>query len=414
MVMSFGVSALILGLGTVTGIALARELGPQDRGALAAIVLWPTILVSIGSLGLPDALAFFVARQTQALSKVVGTAAALVAVLALLLTGVGAVLVPLVSQSDANDHLGQALIYLAFIPLYMPILFIIWILNGLQKFGLFQLIRLALFGGHAFGILLLVVLDEVTIRSVVMVYLVVYAALALVSIAILLRESGRHFEVSTTLARSLLHYGLRSHLGNTSSLLNERLDQLMISLFLAPISLGLYVAAVTLTSFNQLLGSAVASVSLPSISRLNDHGEQVVAVRRFLRITAVAALAFALPMTLLVEPALQLFFGGAFSGAAPACRILIPASAVLAVGKAATSSLRGLGRPSDAGMSDLVGVATTFGALALLLPTLGITGAAIASLLAYAVSAFWALRRLSVALDCSVSGLFLPSGEPLK
>src|SRR4051812_24280335 len=41
---SFLGSGLIQLLGVVTGILLARGLGPTDRGAFAAMLLWPTVM----------------------------------------------------------------------------------------------------------------------------------------------------------------------------------------------------------------------------------------------------------------------------------------------------------------------------------------------------------------------------------
>ena len=49
--LSLAASVAIQGLNVLTGIVLARTLGPAGRGELAAVMLWPSILAAVGSLG---------------------------------------------------------------------------------------------------------------------------------------------------------------------------------------------------------------------------------------------------------------------------------------------------------------------------------------------------------------------------
>ncbi|MFN8164260.1 MAG: hypothetical protein U0R26_10640 [Solirubrobacterales bacterium] len=44
----------------ITGPFLARLLGPAGRGDLAALMLWPVVLVQLGCLGIPSALTYYV------------------------------------------------------------------------------------------------------------------------------------------------------------------------------------------------------------------------------------------------------------------------------------------------------------------------------------------------------------------
>ena len=55
--------SLILGLGTLTGILSARMLGPVGRGEYAAVIIWPTGIATLLSLGINQAIAFNVGRR---------------------------------------------------------------------------------------------------------------------------------------------------------------------------------------------------------------------------------------------------------------------------------------------------------------------------------------------------------------
>ena len=60
----------VLGLGTFTGVAAARLLGPQGRGELAALILWPSVLVMLFSLGMNQAIVFHTGQQRDGIPEV--------------------------------------------------------------------------------------------------------------------------------------------------------------------------------------------------------------------------------------------------------------------------------------------------------------------------------------------------------
>ena len=69
--------------------------------------------------------------------------------------------------------------------------------------------------------------------------------------------------------------------------------------------------------------------------------------------------------------------------------------------------LRAVGTTLDAGFAELMALGATVPGLAILLPLIGLTGAAIASLVAYAISMTWMSRRVSRALALPIPRLFV-------
>lgn len=61
--LTFATSALIQLVTIVSGVIVARLLGPQGRGELAAIFLWAVILVDFGTLGLMESVTYAAARR---------------------------------------------------------------------------------------------------------------------------------------------------------------------------------------------------------------------------------------------------------------------------------------------------------------------------------------------------------------
>ena len=63
--------AVILGLQAGTGILTARELRPWGRGELAAMILWPLLVASVTTLGVPSALIYFVRHRAEERDRLV-------------------------------------------------------------------------------------------------------------------------------------------------------------------------------------------------------------------------------------------------------------------------------------------------------------------------------------------------------
>ncbi len=409
---SFGASLAILLLNIGTGVLLARTLGPHDRGILAAALLWPTITAAVGTLGLMESSTYHVARGEAPLSAIVGSGLGLGLAQALLATVLGAALIP-IALSAHHQALVSALLYLGFIPLNIMSLFGAGVLNGLRRYNEFQLVRLLVIVASGALLALLAALDAVTVRHAVLAYLAANALTFVMTGWLVHRQApSPHFE--RPLARSLFRYGIRSHSSTVSSQLNERLDQLVISIFLAPRSLGIYVIAVTLTQASYLVGTSVAWIALPQIAPLQPGPERTTLIRRTVQLTFGCSALISLPVVVLAGPLIRAFFGSAFAGATSSARILAVAVVFLSTNRSLEAVLRALGRPLDAGAAELIALGATFGGLAILLPTVGLVGAAWASLLAYLVSMSWMCRRLSRALELPVSALIAVDREDLS
>jgi O-antigen/teichoic acid export membrane protein len=405
--LSFASSTAIQLLNVLTGVLLARTLGPFGRGELAALLLWPTILAAVGSLGVMDAATYYSARAAGGTGTIVGSALALGISESILLVAGGVLVLPLVLSHYDQQVLDAAYVFLAFIPINILTLTLAGVINGLHRFGWFQTLRFLVVGATACGLVLLALIHELTLERAAAVYLG-SNLLTLATAALLYRLADESpVRVSFKIGRELLSFGVRSHLGNVSSLLNERLDQLVISAFLAPAKLGLYVVAVTLTSATTLVGSSVSFVSLPTLARLRGTEERAAAARRLIGLTALTSTAITLPLIAFTPFILEIAFGTAFGEAALVSRILLIGAVILSTNRVLSSTLIGLGRPLDAGISEATALIATFAGLAALLPTLGLIGAGIASVIAYSVSASWMVWRTSRALELSTAELFL-------
>jgi O-antigen/teichoic acid export membrane protein len=384
----------------LTGVLLARTLGPQARGELAAVVLWAAMIGIVGSLGLSEAIVYYSARPTTSHGAVLGTSVALWALQSVVLLAAGFGILAAFFPSYGRSVTSAANAYLLYIPLWLASLYLSAFLNGLHKFRAFNFLRLLPIIVAAVGLSFFAIWHHLTVQSAVWTYLAANLVTALAAVALVSREQRpAGLRIRRDVMKNLLSYGLRSHSATVSSLANERLDQLIISLFLSSASLGLYVIATTLTSATAIIGFSVAMVTLPVLARLDPGTARVKAARRFVTVTVAVSTIVTLPLVAFTPTLIRVFFGAAYLPATTAARLLLVAAIILSTNRVLTAILRGVNRPFDAGMGELLGVVATVGGIALLLPPLGITGAALASIIAYGISTGWMGWRATRALD---------------
>ena len=106
-------TALIQVLNVVTGVILARTLGPSGRGELAAVILWPTMLWTVGNLGVVDSVTFHSARGSAPQRSIVSTSLAIALAQSAVLVAIGLVLVPLVLAKQEASVVRDCLVFLA-------------------------------------------------------------------------------------------------------------------------------------------------------------------------------------------------------------------------------------------------------------------------------------------------------------
>jgi O-antigen/teichoic acid export membrane protein len=407
--LSFGASILIQGCNVVTGLLLARTLGPIARGELAAVVLWPSMLATVGSLGITDAATFYAARRTTELGGLIGSSLVIVAAQSVVCVGAGLVIIPLVFARYDASAMHAAYVFLAFAPLNLLLISSAAMLNGLHRFGQYQAVRFVSAASVAIAIVSLRLIDVLSVLNAAMVYLGVTGVTGIVAFALLWGRERPRLSFRLAMARRMLGFGIKSHSGIVTAMMNERLDQLVISVFLAPIQLGLYATAATLTAPINLVGSSIAVAALPTIARLETPEAQRDAVRGFLRLTLLASTAIVIPALIFTGPIISFFFKDVYLGATGVTRVLLIAAVALSMNRAMAACAKALDRPLDSGISEMLGLVVTTVSLALLLPSLGIMGAAVASLLAYGAGMAWMLRRTTRALGMSVASVFLPA-----
>jgi O-antigen/teichoic acid export membrane protein len=183
---------------------------------------------------------------------------------------------------------------------------------------------------------------------------------------------------STALARDLCSYGLRGQVGGVVTLLNLRLDFMILSVLSGPAVLGIYAIASKFAELLKIPALALSYVLYPEYARIAPAAAAARA-RRQMREAGLAVAAAAVPLWLVAGPLIPAIYGRDFSGAV-----------------VVTAYLYGTGRPGQNSWGVTVGLVLTVALDFALIPSFGAKGAAVASAVAYLASALalvWLFRR---------------------
>ena len=413
-VLSLGTSAAIQGLSVVSGVLLARILGPAARGELAAVLLWPGLLAAVGGLSAVEGITYHTARRSASMPATTATAFAISEAQAVALVVVGYLLIPVVLGRDGPDAVFAGRLYLAWIPAYLGGQAAMGILQGTQRWTLLNLWRLAGMAAAVAGLAGLATAHRLTVVGATWVYVLANSGALLVALVALAASRWVGLRPDLGLGRAIVTFGLKTHVGNLAGQANLNLDKLAIALLLAPSALGLYSVGVTLSAPLTLIGASIALVAMPVVAASTSPAERRRQLAWFVRSSLFFSAATTLVLVLVASTLIRVFFGAAFLPVVLVAQVSISAALARAMIWVLGHGLYAFDKPLVPSVAEVIAVAVTVAGLAVLLPSLGLLGAAITSLLAYSTSAGYMLWFANNRLGIALADLMVPRAADVR
>jgi O-antigen/teichoic acid export membrane protein len=205
-------------------------------------------------------------------------------------------------------------------------------------------------------------------------------------------------------------YSLRAHIANVAQFVNYSADLFFVSYFVGLSGVGFYALAVNVAQVVWLISWAAATVVFPHVASHETGAEEAATnSARATRITAGGSIGAALVLGILANPVIRIVFGARFEPAVSAVYWLLPGIVALALARVLASYFAGVGRPDiNAALSGL-GLLLTLPLDLLLIPTLGINGAAMASSVSYMAIAAGTLTLFCRRTRMPIRAVVLPT-----
>jgi O-antigen/teichoic acid export membrane protein len=381
-----------LALTVLATLLTARIIGPTGKGVVAGATSWTVLLVEVGCLGFPQAITYEIAGGSPIGSvRQIADRFARFQVAGVVV--VGACLFGALMSGPLRRH---AVLYLATVPMAFLLAYRLAEIQGARRYRPWNRLRTLAVVAPVLGGLVCALLWR-SGSSVLLGYGLGLALAALVTAEAQRRSTDlteSQAEAGDGLRTRMLHYGVRTGIVGLMSGANRQFDQAILALMISTRDLGVYAAAVSLSSVVAPVGAAYASYALASVPSLEDNKQKVKLTIRLCWQGAAIFGGIGIVGACVAPGLLTLAFGEPFADGGRAARILFLAAAFLSQNYLLVNAFLGMGLTTPPLIAQALGLASTLILLVLLVPRIGFEGAAWASLLSYMVTCAFLLVAL--------------------
>lgn len=383
---NLAVQALLVVLGLFTGIVTARVLGPVNRGELSFLVLVPSTLTVLGSLGTEYGIYYFWHQEEGKLRASLLATCVMVATVAGALFGLIGFVV--VSWCEPGVGLLFRVLVAGSMPLAIANAILTMALMANKRVLPYNASRLAGPVVYASIVCSLWVFGGLTVASAFYGWFASMLATVIADVAMVLGQGSGIPRWNMWVARSAIGYGLRSYVGNVAQYGTLRLDQTILGVLAGNGALGFYYAAVSIGETLLYLASNVGAAMLAQFAGRTKSERRHLAVITM----SVAGMGTVLAATLLLvfgKTVIIVLVGRAYVPGLTALRLLLPGLVFMAMAQVMTGYFIAIGEARVFARAALASLAVTVVGDIVLIPAFQATGAALASSLAYGVLAIW-------------------------
>jgi O-antigen/teichoic acid export membrane protein len=380
--------ALMLGLGAVTGILVARWLKPDGRGALDAALFWPGLLSGLGSLSIHEATIYLLGRRPADSRSLIASSFWTSLVLALLIGAIGFVLLPLLLGPARAALVPLARMYLlTFVPAQLLSLSVLSASQGELRFARYNGLRLLLPPLYLAAVLGLWSVGRLSVGTVVAAN--AFTAILATTYRVSIYAGILRFATLSN-ARALVRTGLSFHPATVLLLLGAQSDHFVVLMLGDNRAVGRYAVAQSIASPAMLLLSmGLYRAIFPYLSHLSGRAAQADLLARGVRALMVVLTATTLLVMAPLPWLLPAVFGPSFADVVAPARILVIAYMLVALKSMLVYALKGLGD----GRGGMIAVLISLISFAALVPFLGarleLIGVGLSLALANLVSLSW-------------------------
>ncbi len=383
---------LLMGINVINGVYTARHFGPSGRGLLAALGMWPNLLCFVFTLGVPFAIRYHARKHQSDQNSLASAALVLAAILGVVAMLAGIAILPFIMKQYAPEEIRSAQELLAFAPVVMVTLILTSMLEVRFEFSFSNFTRYAPPFATFAGLLALSAAHALTPFHAALAYLVP-SLLISIAMAVYLRDKYTFTLVGFKRSvRRLLGFGIRIYGSDVMSTFGQQIDQFLVIGLLTAADLGVYVIALQASRVLNIFQTSLGTVLLPKIAGLPTH-QVVTMVTRVARLTTALTAASGVALIVVMPLLLPGLYGHGFHQAVAISQILVVESVLAASTGVLVQTFMATDRPGLATTLQMVGLGFAVPMMLLLIPRLGLVGAAIALLISTSA-------RLTIAILC--------------
>ncbi len=373
--------ALMVGVGLLSTVILARSLGPTGRGIFAVAVSTSLVSVAIGTLGYHVANPHYAAREPEQLGALL-TNSMVLGVMTALVAGIASVIVWAVDPVLLPVTGALLLLVVLWIPVGIAFAQLQPVMLIVGKVSSFNIVEA---GWQISATTLIVVLWLLGRITPVTAFGATLASLAGASVWLVFQLGRRATSLRPSwvlLARTFPFAG-RSYLASLVGLLLVRLDILVVRGVLGATEAGYYSVAAAVGEMIILVPATVGVLLFPRLTALYDKASMLAVVRRVALATGLGMLVLCSIFWLAAPLTIRILFGADYLPSVTAIRWTMPGLVFLGANVILIYYFLAIGMPITVICGQALAVVVNVVLDLLILTHIGLAGAGLASSVAY-------------------------------
>jgi O-antigen/teichoic acid export membrane protein len=412
---TFIVQIICVVLGIIGSIIIARILGPESKGYYSLLMLVPSLLIQFGNLGIGVANSYFGGSKKYSFSVLASNSVLVSIILGTMLFGVFLLYCFIFHPAFLSEiHTGHIILVSLVIPASLLKTYFNAIILGQKRIKdtnilaaiqasfsfLLTIIALLVLKIGIIGLIITWILSEVigTILTFIFVWRV---------------QSFKIFSFYLNIFWDTLKFGAIGYTGNIIQFFNYRLDMLMLASFMTIVQVGYYSVAVSIVEALWYFPASVGLVIFASTTGANikdSNKTTPIICRNTLFITLVLAIGlFMLSQFLII-----FLYGQDYSPAVKPLWILLPGGVAFSICKVLCNEMTGRGKPIINVIASAISLSINIPLNFVLIPRMGMIGAAIATSTSYLVTSIIVLIYFSKLSSNKIIDIVMIKKEDLK
>jgi O-antigen/teichoic acid export membrane protein len=390
-IQNLGANLLVILLGLVGSIILARWLGPSQRGIFAAIILIPNIIQFSINFGLSSATIYFSAQSNSDKNTIWSNLLLLGFIQSIIGLLIGYFVINFYLQKYGIEIVNLGHLYLWTIPVGLFGMYATYILQGASHFKIINFLRCIVPIGYCLGIIWFRFQQTLSIEILVYLQLIIQSSYLIIAIFFLYKILLNQFlfRIEYKFILQMLRYSIKVWFGDISQLANSRIDQFLIGGLLSSRDLGIYTVAISVSGFTGVFADAVRTIMMPSVTNKESFQEKIKETLNFFKKYWIFSIFFHVIFASSLPILIPFVFGSAYSESIIICQILVIGSFFINAKTVLGGGVLGMGFPEIMSYVEAIGMVISLIFSILMIKIYGLMGVPLAITFSYFSQFAW-------------------------
>jgi O-antigen/teichoic acid export membrane protein len=384
-VLTYSTKIIVLLLLFAINVIIVRTLGASGRGIIALLQTFFQIAVLVTMFGMSEGNTYYLGNRAYKHKDILSNVLFHTLITSLIFIPLAVFFREwLIIHFLKNIDETYFLIALCLFPGFFLFQHSSSMLLGHKHFVPFNIVAISRY--VLFLLFLIILMPAYRVQGALWAAIIGIVSANIIAFSCLFKRGAPILRINFSFLKKSFVYGIKSQIGLILSQINRRVDIFIINLFLDPTHVGYYTIAVVTAEFPWYISQAAATALFPEASGMKrEHAYRFTAF--VCRNVIFIVLCLSVVLLILGRFLITAIFGADFTTSVMPFQLLLPGIVALSTNKVLCAGFSGTGKPEFGTYTAAVAAITTVTLNFLLIPLLGISGAAIASTGAYFAAA---------------------------